>query len=132
MHTYQQVSVKNSRGMSLVGLIFVLGILSVLVVLASKIAPTTIEYMSIKKAIQSAKLTGGSSAKEIQQAFNKQADVGYITSISARDLVIEKSETGLEISFFYTKKIPLFGPASLLLEYQGTTAKTPAVQKKQE
>ncbi|MFA9275287.1 MAG: DUF4845 domain-containing protein [Candidatus Aquirickettsiella gammari] len=132
MHAYQQISVKNCRGMSLVGLIFVLGILAVLVLLASKIAPTTIEYMSIKNAIQSAKLTGGSSAKDIQQSFNKQADVGYITSISGRDLVIEKSETGLEISFFYTKKIPLFGPASLLLEYQGTTAKTPAVQKKQE
>lgn len=132
MHTYQQVSVKNSRGMSLVGLIFVLGILAVLVLLSSKIAPTTIEYMAIKKAIQYAKLTGGSSAKEIQLAFNKQADVGYITSISGNDLVIEKSETGLEISFFYEKKIPLFGPASLLLEYQGTTAKNPAVQKKQE
>lgn len=132
MYTYQQVSVKNSRGMSLVGLIFVLGIIAVLVLLASKIAPTAIEYMSINKAIQSAKLTGGSSVKDIQQAFNKQADVGYITSISGRDLVIDKSETGFEVSFFYTKKIPLFGPASLLLEYQGTTAKTSTVKKKQE
>ncbi|MFZ6820138.1 DUF4845 domain-containing protein [Undibacterium sp. Ji22W] len=132
MRKYQQVSVKKSRGMSLVGLIFVLGILAVLVLLASKIAPTAIEYMSIKKAIQTAKLTGGGSAKDIQQAFNKQADVGYITSISGRDLVIDKSETGFEVSFFYTKKIPLFGPASLLLEYQGTTAKTPTAQKKQE
>lgn len=132
MYTYQQVSVKNSRGMSLVGLIFVLGIIAVLVLLASKIAPTAIEYMSINKAIQSAKLTGGSSVNDIQQAFNKQADVGYITSISGRDLVIDKSETGFEVSFFYTKKIPLVGPASLLLEYQGTTAKTSTVKKKQE
>jgi Tfp pilus assembly protein PilE len=132
MRTYQQLAHPKSRGMSLVGLIFVLGILAVLVVLASKIAPTVIEYMSIKKAITSVKLLNSNSASEIQSAFNKQADVGYITSITGRDLIIEKSETGLEIGFFYTKKIPLVGPASLLLEYQGSTAKNPQAQKKQE
>nr|WP_315484116.1 DUF4845 domain-containing protein [uncultured Undibacterium sp.] len=132
MRQYQHLTKTKSRGMSLVGLIFVLGILAVLVVLASKIAPTVIEYMSIKRAISSVKLTNAGSATEIQSAFNKQADVGYITSISGRDLIIEKTETGLEISFSYTKKIPLVGPASLLLEYEGTTAKKATVQKKQD
>lgn len=132
MRTYQQLARPKSSGMSLVGLIFVLGILAVLVVLASKIAPTVIEYMSIKKAISSVKLMNSNSASEIQAAFNKQADVGYITSITGRDLIIEKSETGLEIGFFYTKKIPLVGPASLLLEYEGSTAKNPQAKKKQE
>lgn len=132
MRTYQQLARPKSRGMSLIGLIFVLGMLAILVVLASKIAPTVIEYMSIKKAIASVKLKGGNSASEIQSAFNKQAEVGYITSITGQDLIIEKSETGLEIGFFYTKKIPLVGPASLLLEYEGSTAKNPQAQKKQE
>jgi FlaG/FlaF family flagellin (archaellin) len=132
MRQNQHLVKAKNRGMSLVGLIFVLGILAVLVVLASKIAPTVIEYMSIKRAISAVKLTNAGSASEIQMAFNKQADVGYITSISGRDLIIEKTDTGLEISFFYTKKIPLVGPASLLLEYQGTTAKNASVQKKQE
>jgi hypothetical protein len=118
--------------MSLVGLIFVLAILGLLVVLASKVAPTVIEYMSIKKTINSVKTTSGGSVKEIQNAFDKQANVGYITSVSGSDLIIEKTETGLEISFFYTKKIPLVGPASLLLEYEGTTAKGAKVEKKQE
>ena len=132
MRQYQQLIRLKNRGMSLIGLLFVLGILALLVVLASKIAPTVIEYMSIKRAISSVKLTNGGSASEIQSAFNKQADVGYITSIDGRDLIIEKTETGLEISFSYTKKIPLVGPASLLLEYEGTTAKKATVQKKQD
>lgn len=132
MHSYQNMSIKKHRGMSLVGLIFVLGILALIVVLASKIAPTVIEYMSIKKAINSVKTTSGGSAREIQAAFDKQADVSYITSVSGNDLIIEKTDTGLEISFFYTKKIPLVGPASLLLEYEGTTAKSGKVEKKQE
>jgi type II secretory pathway pseudopilin PulG len=124
-------NMKNSAGMSLVGLIFVLAILGVLAILAAKIAPTAVEYFSVKKAIQTAK-AAGTSVKDIQVAFDKQADVGYIDSIKGRDLIIEKSETGFEVGFFYTKTIPLVGPASLLLEYQGTTAKNGAVQKKQE
>ncbi|MBC3874594.1 DUF4845 domain-containing protein [Undibacterium flavidum] len=132
MRAHRQFLANKNRGMSLIGLIFVLGLLSLVVVLASKVAPTVIEYVSIKKAIQTAKLAGGNSAKEIQQAFNRQADVGYITSVAGNDLIIEKTETGLEVGFAYTKKIPLFGPASLLLEYEGSTAKSPTVKKKQE
>ncbi|WP_230409709.1 DUF4845 domain-containing protein [Undibacterium fentianense] len=118
--------------MTLIGLIFVLGLLAMVVVVASKVAPTVIEFVSVKKAIVSAKLAGGNSVKDIQVAFDKQANVGYIESITGKDLVIEKSETGYEISFFYVKKIPLVGPASLLLEYEGTTAKSPSTKKKQE
>jgi hypothetical protein len=47
----------------------------------------------------------------------------YISSINSRDLIIEKIDGQTEISFAYEKKIPLVGPASLLLEYEGTTAK---------
>jgi hypothetical protein len=124
-------SLKKSAGMSLVGLIFMLAILGLIAILTAKITPTVIEYFSVKKAIQTAK-AAGTSVKEIQVAFDKQADVGYIDSIKGRDLIIEKSETGFEVGFYYTKTIPLVGPASLLLEYQGTTAKTGTVQKKQE
>jgi type II secretory pathway pseudopilin PulG len=124
-------NLKKSAGMSLVGLIFMLAILGVLAILAAKITPTAIEYFSVKKAIQTAK-AAGTSVKEIQVAFDKQADVGYIDAIKGRDLIIEKNETGFEVGFYYTKTIPLVGPASLLLEYQGTTAKSGVVQKKQE
>lgn len=123
--------VHKQSGMSLVGLIFVLGILAMLVLLAAKITPTVVEFSAIKKAIHTAKLAG-TSVKEIQTSFDKQADVDYIVSVRGRDLVIEKSETGFEVSFTYTKKIALFGPASLLLEYEGTTATSPGRQKKKE
>jgi len=123
--------VNKNSGMSLVGLMFMLAILGLVAILVAKITPTAIEYFSIKKAIQTAKLAGN-SVKDIQVAFDKQADVGYIESIKGRDLIIEKSDTGFEVGFFYSKTIPLVGPASLLLEYQGTTAKTGAVQKKPE
>ncbi|MFZ6688972.1 DUF4845 domain-containing protein [Undibacterium sp. SXout11W] len=122
---------KCQRGISLIGLLFSLGMLVLVAMVAMKVVPTAIEYFSIKKAISSAK-GAGSTARDIESAFNKQAEVGYITSISGKDLVIESNGNGIDVSFSYQKKIPLFGPASLLLEYEGTTAKSGIATKKPE
>ncbi len=113
---------RGQRGMSIVGLIFLLGVIAVLALLAAKITPTFMEFLAIKRAIITAKASGN-TVREIQTSFDKQANVGYISSIQGSDLTIEKEDTGYEVSFYYTKKIPLVGPASLLLEYEGTTAK---------
>ena len=113
---------KSQNGMSLVGLIFMLSIIALLALLAAKVTPTFIEYMAVKRAIVTAKASGN-SVREIQASFDKQADVSYISSIKGGDLVIDKTDAGYDVSFYYAKKIPLAGPASLLLEYEGSTAK---------
>ncbi|NYE59398.1 Tfp pilus assembly protein PilE [Duganella sp. 1224] len=122
---------KRQEGISLVGLIVVLAVLGCVLMLALKIVPTYMEYRAIQNAIVTAKATGGGVA-EIQKSFDASATAGYISSISSRDLIIEKDNGETEISFAYEKKIPLVGPASLLLEYEGTTAKRGAKPAKTE
>lgn len=117
----------RQRGLSLVGLIFILAIVAMIAVLGMKVVPTAVEYSSIRKAIVSAKASG-STAREIQSAFDRQATAGYIDAITGQDLEISKIGNEIEVSFAYQKKIPLFGPASLLIEYAGTTAKSTATK----
>ncbi|MES2349474.1 DUF4845 domain-containing protein [Duganella hordei] len=124
-----QAGLKRQNGISLVGLIIVLAALGFIGVLALKIVPTYTEYRAIQNAIVTAKATGG-SVIEIQKSFDASATTGYISSITSRDLIIGKENGEMEISFAYEKKIPLVGPASLLLEYQGTTSKTAAAPAK--
>ncbi len=118
----QQPYKHKQQGVSLVGLIFVLGILAAVGILGLKIVPTVTEYSAIKNAIAKAK-SDGSTPVEIRNSFDKQANVAYITAITGKDLEIFKSDNGTEISFAYDKKIPLAGPASLLIEYAGSTEK---------
>jgi type II secretory pathway pseudopilin PulG len=113
----------GQRGVSLIGLIFVLAILAMIGVLALKIVPTVSEFQTIKKAIVVAK-AAGTSIPEIRQSFDKQADTGYVDAITGKDLDIVKTAEGFEVSFAYEKKIPLFGPASLVLDYEGSTSPT--------
>lgn len=113
---------RKQQGISLVGLIFVLAILAGLAVIVMKVVPTVTEYMAVNKAIVRAKAEG-TTPVEIRNSFDKQADVAYITSITGKDLEVYNGGNGLEVSFAYDKKIPLVGPASLLIEYAGTTDK---------
>lgn len=110
-------------GIGLAGLIFVLALFGAVGVFGLKVVPTVLEYQSIKKAILSAS-KDGTTPRDIQTSFDKRASVAYIESISGKDLVIVKNGNEFDVSFAYDKKIPLFGPASLLIEYEGTTATT--------
>lgn len=98
---------KNTRpkqaGITLVGLIFVLAILGVVGVLALKIVPTAIEFMSIKKAMAAAK-AAGTTPLEIRSSFDKQANTGYIDTISGKDLEFTKDGDQIDVSVAYQKK----------------------------
>ena len=122
-------SKQAQAGLSLVGLIFLLAIIGMIAVVAMKVFPTVTEFMSIKKAIVTAKASGTTVAA-VKASFDKQAEVGYIDAISSKDLEISRNGDEIDISFAYQKKIPLVGPASLLLEYEGTTAKAQPASKK--
>ncbi|GGY30952.1 DUF4845 domain-containing protein [Pseudoduganella albidiflava] len=117
-----QFPANRQRGISLTGLIVVLALIGVIGVLAMKILPTYSEYRSVSAAIAKAKTAGG-TPQEIRASFDRSAEVNYISSISGRDLTIERVDGELEVSFAYDKKIHLAGPASVLLEYSGSTAK---------
>ncbi|MBI3284970.1 MAG: DUF4845 domain-containing protein [Burkholderiales bacterium] len=131
MQKKQFSRLQHQRGISLIGLILSLGVIILIAMLAMKVVPTVIEFVSIKKAAQAAK-DAGSTVREIQASFDKQAAAGYFDAISGKDLSVTKNGDEIEVSFAYQKKIPLFGPASLLLEYTATTAKSGVAAKKPE
>ena len=113
---------RGQDGISLTGLIVVLALVGAIGVLAMKIVPTYTEYRAIGAAIAKAKAAGG-TPQEIRAAFDRSAEVNYISAISGRDLTIERIDGNIEVSFAYDKKIHLAGPASVLLEYSGSTAR---------
>lgn len=118
-----KVVATRQGGLSLVGFMFVIVIVALLAVVGMKVVPTVVEYMAIKKAISSAKASG-STALEIQNAFEKARGPSYIDSVTGKDLEITKTADGYDVTVAYQKKIELVGPASLVLDYVATTARS--------
>ena len=91
-----------------------------LLVVGLRVLPTFVEYRAIQSAIRKAHASA-TTIPEIQKAFDRSAAIDDITVLTGKDLDITKVDDDLVISYAYTKKIPLFGPVSLTIDYAGNS-----------
>jgi len=109
---------RREGGLSLVGLVFLVVVVGFFAILALRITPTFVEYRAINSAIKKA-LATETTIPEIQKAFDRSAAIDDITVMSGKDLDITKVNDNYVIAYAYTKKIPLFGPVNLTIDYSG-------------
>lgn len=107
----------RQEGISFFGLLFVVGVLACLGILAAQAFPTVVEYQAALKAAQ--KASAGNTVLEVRQIFDKAAEIDNISSITGKDLDISKDGDKVVVKFAYEKEIHMFGPAYLLLKYAG-------------
>jgi hypothetical protein len=114
---------RKQAGVSLSGLLVSAVILALVALLGMKVAPEVIEYFQIVKAVKT--MAGDPKAKtsvaEARKAFDRQANIDNISAITSQDLDIAKDGDRLVVSFEYERRVPLFGNASLLLDFQGSS-----------
>ena len=113
------ISSQRQRGITFLGLLFIGIIVAMVMVTAAKVVPSIVEYQSIVNAVERAK--DQQTVADIQNAFDKQADIDDITSIRGKDLDIYKENDRIIIRFTYDKEIVLVHPVSLLIHYSGGT-----------
>ena len=89
-------------------------------IVALRVVPTVVEYRAALSAIKRAQASA-STVIEIQKAFDRSAAIDDITAVTGKDLDITKVNDDIVVAFAYTKKIPLFGPVSLTIDYVGSS-----------
>jgi hypothetical protein len=109
---------RRERGLSLVGLVVLVVVVGFFMILALRVTPTFVEYRAINAAIKKA-LASSNTVPAIQAAFDRSAAIDDISVMSGKDLDITKVNDNYVISYAYTKKIPLFGPVNLTIDYSG-------------
>lgn len=121
------MSMKKQQGATLVGMIFIAGLIVAAAIMAAKLAPPYVEFMSVKK-ILSAMATSGDlrtmSPQELRSAFSKRADVDNIRSVQPEDLTITREGNEAVVSVEYSVKVPVAANISALLEFSASTSKT--------
>lgn len=113
-------SLKKQQGATLLGMLIVGAFVVFVALIAMKMAPAYIEFMSVKKvlkAMQSESL-GTMSNKEIKDSFEKRASVAYVDTVKGSDLVIEKTPDGnAVVSVSYEVVKPIMGNVSVLIDF---------------
>lgn len=114
----------RQAGITLTGLIFGGMILVLLAILGMKVAPEVVEYAKIVsniKAVAQDPAMRQASPAEVRQAYERRAIVDQTSAINARDITVSRNGSTLVLSFAYRKEIPLFGPVSLVIDFEAST-----------
>ncbi|MDP2135244.1 MAG: DUF4845 domain-containing protein [Sulfuritalea sp.] len=117
---------KFQRGISLNGMVLGGVVLGLVALLVMKALPPWIEYGNAVKAIKGTAGDGSlkdASVAQVRAAYARRADMDDVKSVAPADLDITKEGGELVISFAYQSKIPLFGNASLVFDFEGSSAK---------
>ena len=107
----------SQRGFSLLGFIFIGGLLAVTGVVMAQVLPTLLEFQAVGKAVNKAR--EGSSPADVRSIFDKASQIDDIKSINGKDLEVSKEGDRFVVSFAYEREIHLTGPAWLTLKYAG-------------
>ncbi|MCW5672038.1 MAG: DUF4845 domain-containing protein [Hydrogenophaga sp.] len=108
---------RQQRGLTFFGLLIVGVLLAYTGVILAQVAPTYIEYLAVKKAVD--KAAAGSTVAEVRSIFDKAAQIDDIRTIAGKDLTVGKEGDRVVVSFAYVREIPLVGPAHLVMKYEG-------------
>lgn len=115
---------KNQRGVSLSGLLLWGFFAAMVALIVIKVAPSAIEYYKIQKDIKAvaANASQGATVPELRKAYSKYAEVDHISDVRPEDLDISKEGNQVVIAVAYEKRIPLFGPVSLVIDYNASSS----------
>jgi hypothetical protein len=116
----------KQQGMSFIGLVLMIAAGICLVLVGAKVTPAYIEFFGVKKIISkigSETNFNEMSKKEIIEEFDKGASTGYVAVVKGSDLVVEKGASGNVVTATYQVTIPIVANASVLLDFNATTAK---------
>ncbi len=104
--------VKKQRGMTAIGWLIVLGILSFFVLLVLRLAPGYLEFYKVESVIDSLKeepYLGNKTPMEIRSLLQRRIDVNAIDSIQAKDVKIEQHDGKTTITAQYEVRVPILG-----------------------
>jgi Tfp pilus assembly protein PilE len=109
---------RAQAGLTLIGLIIALFVVSVVALLAMRLVPAYMEYATAKNAIQAiARESDNPSPREVRRAFDARAAIDNITVVKAADLDITKDAGGVVIGFAYRKEVPLFANLGVYIDF---------------
>lgn len=115
----------KQRGVSLEGFSVVIVVFILLAIAALKVVPPYIQDKTIKSKFDEIARDPelkNATVRDIQAAFRRRVTTSDITAIKAEDIEVTKDASGITLSASYVVKIPLVANATLLLEFNPSSA----------
>ena len=113
-------SLKHQQGLSLISLVFLLGIMGFCIMLVLKIAPIYIDHSKVTSTLstlQKTKEIENESEAEIRTRLTKNFNTNYVSDVTHDDTTIIQGGSYLKIVIQYNVIKKIIGNLSVLIEF---------------
>lgn len=110
----------KQRGLTLISLIFLLGLIGFFTLLVLKIAPIYLNHSKVVNALaalEESNNLASMSSKEILMSLNKRFNMNYVEHVTPEDIQIVAQPGYVRINIDYDRIEPIFGNLSVLVEF---------------
>jgi hypothetical protein len=117
------LSSKRQQGLTLISLIFLLGLIGVFVLLTLKIIPIYSDHGKVSSALQALKQIPELATKteaEIRENLAKRFLINYVYDVKNEDITVVKHGSYVKVDIEYETVVKLVGNLSLLAEFHDT------------
>ena len=114
------ISPKRQQGLTFISLVFVLGFIATIVLLALKIGPIYLDHSKVVSALAEIEKTPDieeQSQAQIRDSLNKRFNMNYVYDVTQDDITITKQSDYLKVAIEYEVVKPLVGNLSALVEF---------------
>ena len=114
------ISMKKQRGMTAVGWILVLMLIVVFTIVGLKLIPMYLDTFKVTSSLESLvddPKAKGRPAIEIRKLLLKRLDINMVTDVSAQDITISRTRSGITVEVDYEARRSLFGNLYMVIVY---------------
>jgi hypothetical protein len=114
------LSPKRQQGLTLMSILFILGLIGFFVLLTMKIVPIYLDHGKVKSALESLKATPNLESLgefEIRKNLTNRFIINYVYDVTQDNITIVKHGNYVKVDIEYETVVKLFGNLSVLAEF---------------
>src|SRR4051812_36705888 len=95
---------RRQRGLTILGFLFVAAVVVIAALVAFRVLPAYVEYMSVKKALETSlddSPTG--NPQEVRRSFERKLSAGYIESVRPSDVQVAREGNAIVASISWQR-----------------------------
>jgi hypothetical protein len=114
---------KRQQGLTLISLVFILGLIGFFVMLTLKIVPIYLDHGKVKSALEALKATPELQTKseyEIRDSLSKRFSINYVYDVKPENIKVIKHGNYVKVDIEYETVVKLVSNLSALAEFHDT------------
>jgi hypothetical protein len=114
------ISPKRQQGLTLISLVFILGLIAFFVLLGLKRGPIYLDHSKVVNALAEIEKTTDIeelTEAEIRDSLNKRFNINYVYDVTQDDITVTKYQNYLRVAIEYEVVKKIAGNLSVLVEF---------------